>query len=75
MACWMGEDIRMLVNTDSGIVLVCEILAGIPADILAGLGKSVAVLHDVVRHLTVGDDRWCHSQSSCEPNATNNGLR
>jgi hypothetical protein len=36
------------------MVLVREILVGIPPDILAGLGTSVAVPDDyVVRHLTV----------------------
>ena len=40
-------------NTDSGMVLVREIPAGIPPDILSGLGMSAAVLRVVVCHLTV----------------------
>jgi hypothetical protein len=44
---------RILANADSGMVLVRDILAGIPPDRLAGLGALVAVPHDVVRHLTV----------------------
>ena len=53
LAYGMGDDIRTLANTDSGIVLVCKILACLPLDILSGLGMSTAVPHDVVRHLTV----------------------
>ena len=35
------------------MILVRKILAGIPPNISAGLGALVAVLHDVVRRLTV----------------------
>ena len=43
---------RWLIKT-SGMVLVRGILAGLPSDILAGLGTLASVLHDVVHHVTV----------------------
>jgi hypothetical protein len=47
------ENMEMLANTDSEMVMAHEILADISPDILSGLGMSAAVPHDVVRHLTV----------------------
>ena len=49
----MGDDIRKLANTDGGIVLVREFLAGLPLDILSGLDMLTVAPHDVVCHLTV----------------------
>jgi hypothetical protein len=46
----MGEDMGMTANTDSGMVWLRDILAGIPPDILAGLGTPVAGRHVVIRH-------------------------
>ena len=43
---------RWLLQT-SGMILVRDILVGIPPNISAGLGALVAILHDVVRRLTV----------------------
>jgi hypothetical protein len=48
----MGDGMRTLAYIDSEMVLLREILAGILPDILAGLGASLAVPHDVLRHLT-----------------------
>ena len=66
--CW-------LIQT-SGMVLVREILAGLPSDILAGLGTSTSVPHDVVRNLTaLAAIGGLHSHSSqCDLNASNQGL-
>jgi hypothetical protein len=63
----MGDDMRTLAITDSGMVLIHEILTGIPPDILAGLGVLVAVPHDVICHLTV-------LAAKGDPNASNHGL-
>jgi hypothetical protein len=46
----MGEDMGTTANTNSWMVWLRDILAGILPDILAGLGTSVAGRHVAVRH-------------------------